>query len=124
MDRRSALQNIYAKIPKIECKGLCYDSCGPIGCSTAERRHLLIETGYDFSSDLAMSKINEIALGGSGMCPLLKNNRCTSYANRPAICRLWGVLEDMPCPHGCVPERHLTSKEGEKILEALDAIDI
>ena len=31
------------------------------------------------------------------------NKRCTVYAVRPMICRLWGVTTDMACPWGCQP---------------------
>jgi len=26
------------------------------------------------------------------------------HAIRPTICRLWGAIASMPCPHGCVPD--------------------
>src|SRR2546429_6087610 len=40
---------------------------------------------------------------------MLRNGRCTVYEVRPMICRLWGMVEGMQCPHGCVPEGgHLT----------------
>lgn len=31
------------------------------------------------------------------------HRRCTVYAVRPMICRLWGVTTDMACPWGCQP---------------------
>jgi hypothetical protein len=29
---------------------------------------------------------------------------------------LWGVVENMPCPHGCTPTRMLTVAEGAAIV--------
>ena len=31
------------------------------------------------------------------------HGRCTVYAARPMICRLWGVAQGMACPWGCQP---------------------
>jgi Fe-S-cluster containining protein len=49
-------------------------------------------------------------------CPLLQNARCSVYLIRPMICRLWGLVETMPCLWGCVPERYLTREEGFEFL--------
>jgi hypothetical protein len=42
---------------------------------------------------------------GQLTCPLLVDNRCSMYDNRPLICRLWGIIREMPCPFGCAPDR-------------------
>ena len=60
----------------------------------------------------ALSKVPEPQPGG--FCPYLDlgTKRCTVHSVRPMICRLWGVSENMKCPHGCKPEpRYLTVKE-------------
>lgn len=49
-------------------------------------------------------------------CHKLRNGRCTVYEDRPASCRLWGVVESMECPWGCRPEKMLTFEEGHEIL--------
>jgi Fe-S-cluster containining protein len=49
-------------------------------------------------------------------CPYLEEERCTVYEVRPLICRLWGLVESMPCPWGCKPERYLTHEEGHELL--------
>lgn len=50
-------------------------------------------------------------------CPLLENERCSVYEVRPMICRLWGLVESMPCPWGCKPDRYLTHEEGLVLLD-------
>ncbi len=48
------------------------------------------------------------------VCPYLdiETKRCTVHENRPLICRLYGVSEGLPCPHGCKPNpRYLTRDE-------------
>jgi hypothetical protein len=43
-------------------------------------------------------------------CPALTAvGRCRIYSDRPMVCRLWGVVESMPCPYGCLPEGGLLS---------------
>jgi Fe-S-cluster containining protein len=55
-------------------------------------------------------------------CPYLtEENRCEIYENRPAICRLYGAVEDLRCPYGCRPDRLLTGLEGAELLLAVTA---
>jgi Fe-S-cluster containining protein len=54
---------------------------------------------------------------GRSACPKLNGlGLCTVHDERPLICRLWGVVENMPCPHGCTPTRMLTVAEGAAIV--------
>jgi hypothetical protein len=92
------LHALYARVPAIECKGLCHDACGPILMSQQEARTI----GHP----------NDM---GDWECPKLSPlGTCSVYEDRPMVCRLWGVVESMPCPHGCVPERWLTHDEGHE----------
>jgi hypothetical protein len=101
-----AIDALYAKVPEIECKGLCQESCGPILMSRVEWKRITRRVG-----DAARH------LRPGLTCPMLApNGRCRVYSNRPLICRLWGVAEGMPCPWGCVPERYLTDVEAGKLL--------
>lgn len=103
------LEAIYAALPHLACKGLCQECCGPIMQSLAETR--------------AMEK----AIGGkiprlrdNLTCGLLHKGKCSIYANRPLICRLWGVAREMPCPHGCLPERWVEKPEAHTLLQRAD----
>jgi Fe-S-cluster containining protein len=84
------MRRIQAKIPRIECKGLCYDCCGPIGMTPMESLLLNNAAGHEVTTNekLRCSALDE-------------NNRCSAYEHRPLICRMWGVAQGMLCEHGC-----------------------
>lgn len=54
-------------------------------------------------------------------CSLLRDDRCSVYDIRPSICRLWGLVESMPCLWGCKPDRYLTDPEGHAFLTRVSA---
>ena len=89
-----SLERIYRAIPTVACKGLCAESCGPIDMSPTERRRIE-DRGVDIPTPATYfaNKDSE--------CAALVDNRCSVYTDRPLICRLWGAVESMPCPHGC-----------------------
>lgn len=111
------MRALYAELPQMACKGLCWDSCGPLPLTTVERDHIRDATGVD------------IPFGGSGsaprLCPALGMFRtCGVYEVRPLICRLWGLVENMPCNFGCVPEGgRLTVAEGYGFIARAAKID-
>ncbi len=60
-------------------------------------------------------------------CPLLDTgtNKCSAYDVRPAICRLFGVVEgELLCPHGYAPETStlLSDKQSREILRKVDEL--
>lgn len=95
-------QALWDEIPDAGCKGLCAESCGPIGASPVELA-LLAERGIHIE-DPADSLFDIIAGREVKDCPALVDGKCSAYKIRPTVCRMWGSVEDMPCPHGCVPE--------------------
>jgi uncharacterized protein len=86
---RERLAAIYARLPSVECRGLCAEACTAIDMSVRERLDLEGAAGHPCQVD------------GQGKCNMLANGRCTQYELRPLICRMWGAVESMPCPHGC-----------------------
>lgn len=102
-----AVRDIWAKVPRIECKGLCANSCGPIPCSSVERKLVEERAGKKLRTE--------------GMtCNMLKNGRCTVYSVRPLICRIWGVSPRLKCPHGCEPEREVTDAEMMALFKEIE----
>jgi Fe-S-cluster containining protein len=102
------LDDLYAQLPRINCQGLCWDSCGPIRMTRAEHRRIRAETHVD---------IPEGRIDAPAMCVALTMlRRCGVYDLRPMICRLWGVVESLPCTFGCRPERYLTDPECYELL--------
>lgn len=118
----TTIKRIYRSLPQVNCKGKCAEACGPILFSKAEedrwRRRRIDPPSFDTEAT----------------CTKLAHGRCTIYENRPYICRLFGVIQAMRCPHGCVPTRWVTEEEArehqaelgpvaqEDFLEAMERI--
>lgn len=98
------LRDLFAQIPNVNCQGKCANSCGPIGCSALEKTLIEERAGKKLTTD------------DDNMCLMLKRGKCSVYAIRPIICRLWGVVPSMPCPHGCKPEQPMSDQEGYRIM--------
>lgn len=95
------LQEIYDSLPTVDCKGHCWNSCGPIDMSPLEWMRIE-ERGVEIP-EFTPERSRLWAMDLPLHCPALdpETKRCTVYDVRPLICRLWGVTESMPCPHGC-----------------------
>lgn len=106
------LAEIYAKIPSIECKGLCQESCGIIPVHRPELKRIRKKTDVDLDAHtVKLDGITAIFNSTTDTCPLLVDGRCSVYDVRPFICRVFGVVEGMTCRHGCKPERYLSRDE-------------
>lgn len=103
MNNSTRLAAIYDQVPAFECRGLCSQSCGPIVMTAYEQRRL----------EASLGRRPEIA----GIdCPALVGERCAAYDARPIICRLWGAVEELACPHGCRPEVWLSDAQARALL--------
>lgn len=114
------LEWVYARIPSVACKGLCWESCANIALGKAELAKIEelrpTETEQTVIDERALMIVN----GPDGRCPHLEDRRCSVYDVRPGICRLFGVAEGMACPFGCKPfGRLLTPDEGGAIIRTL-----
>jgi hypothetical protein len=112
------LEEIYAQVPEIGCKGLCADACGPV---TGGHRELVRMARAGVKLPPVREALRLLAVNqGDYRCPALKDGQCSTYEARPAICRVWGASEDLPCPYGCAPAngRLLTTAETGAILDA------
>jgi len=104
-DPAAAIAAVHDQVPAIACRGLCHDSCGPIRMTRSEHDTIRVRHGID------------IPTTGIATCPALTIlNRCAVHEDRPTVCRLWGVVDPMRCPHGCEPDRVLTAGEGYELL--------
>lgn len=102
---------IYAELPDLACRGLCQDSCGPIGWSTEEAAAVTQAGG------------EPPTFGPTLRCTYLDDHgRCRVYAVRPLICRLFGLTDTMRCRHGCTPSRWLTEGEARALLVRYEAV--
>ena len=106
----SRLDEIYAQVPEIDCQGWCHESCGPLVLTDAERQRITDRHGVTIPDLVRWT------------CPALTAfGRCQVHADRPLLCRMWGVVESMPCPFGCRPPRVLSDAEGHRLLAELRA---
>lgn len=107
-----AIDRIYAGLPTLTCKGKCQECCGPIAMSRAEWDRIVVRLGFEPRGDPSL------------VCPMLcrSSGRCTVYDIRPIICRLWGMVRAMACPHGCTPSRWLTDVEAARLIAKVQGI--
>jgi hypothetical protein len=106
-----AIDTIYRTLPVVDCKGLCTDTCGPIPMSKAEYLRMVAAGATPAVKD--------------GRCTNLVDGRCSSYDERPGICRLFGGVDNplMVCPHGCkVTNGPMNSDQGGLVLSMLTKI--
>lgn len=124
MLKEEKIKRLYAKLPKIKCQKKCTQACGPILMSTAEKKIIVKRVGKDPFADIKMPMDEESYVKNFTClsCPLLKDGECTVYDIRPAVCRLFGLVKKMECPHGCKPDRWVTDKEAHKLLKELNRI--
>src|SRR5271166_6136601 len=107
-----ALDAIYAELPSINCKGDCHTTCGVIALTRLEELRLRATSRSPHADGFTCSILD-------------RSNRCKAYEKRPAICRLFGLIDDprMKCPYGCEPERVLTPAEGDVFLHRIQAVN-
>lgn len=101
------LRAIYSEIPSIVCQGRCAAYCGPIAASSLEVDRMRQASALPLVYD-------EETLSCGYLTP---TGQCSVYAVRPLICRLWGVVEDLRCPHGCAVDRILTRAQAFELRE-------
>lgn len=122
------LQRLYSRLPRINCKKKCHESCGPIVMSEVEMDLISERLGYNPFGDAQIQEINKKAKEGKTKnecltCPLLDNSKmCTIYDIRPMICRIFGLVKKLRCPHGCVPAKWLNDRQAKHFLDLADSI--
>lgn len=99
MNVKKEIKKLRKKIPEFECKKGCSDCCG-----------VIFFTRWEW--DQVKDKRNASCFS----CPYVGEAGCDIYADRPIICRLFGVVPGMKCPYGCGPEKMLSEEEGREIL--------
>lgn len=106
------LDAVYRKVPRLRCQGKCQDYCGAIPMTRVEWQRITSRLGYAPKGDETLT------------CPMLTDEgRCSVYRERPLICRLWGAVEDLRCPHGCEPEGgFITRDEARALIDRAEVI--
>lgn len=96
------------RLPFVKCKGLCQDSCALAPCSATEAANLFDrpETRYD-DDPLTCAWLDA-------------DGRCSTYETRPTVCRLYGVVLGMRCPHGCRPRAWPSRRDEDRWMSRYD----
>lgn len=117
--KSNATARAYARIPEVNCKGLCTDSCGPILCSKGEADEIKQWTGLNIMGWAEQPGPLGVRVSP---CVFLLAGRCSIYSMRPAICRLFGAVDHalLRCPHGCRPEKYMTNHESRTLLAEIE----
>lgn len=96
---RARLAELYARIPDMACRGLCAVTCTTIEMSNVERARIA-RAGVRI---LPVVELDPVRIGKDPCPALTADQRCSVYNVRPLICRIWGAVERVRCPHGCEP---------------------
>jgi Fe-S-cluster containining protein len=121
--RLRVLAEVYAKIPEVGCKGLCWETCTSVPVFQLEREQLETKSGAKLEMVSPVELKNATLTGQPGAaCQFLVLRRCTVYEARPLICRVFGAAEGLPCPHGCTPARIVPDTEVFSMLERVEAL--
>lgn len=114
------VKKLWSKIPSIKCQRKCHATCGVIIMSEAEKKMIIDRIGHDPFIEQYIAIYSKIP--GCLSCPLLKDEKCSIYDIRPAVCRIYGAVKKMQCPHGCIPDKWLSDEKGREILSELGMI--
>jgi len=134
---RRELKRLYSRIPTFKCVEGCTDCCGPVPVSREEHKmgaklmspelagQLLdiMSAGGASSEELnASPELTQWAknLGACLKCPYVieHGGGCAIYDNRPFLCRLFGTIPSMPCPHGAGPEKMLSVADERDLMRS------
>jgi len=88
------------QIPAFKCKEGCTDCCGMVPFSNWE-----------------WAQVKDQRIATKVKCPYASKDGCEIYKDRPIICRLFGTVEKLKCPHGCRPDRRLSKKKEQEIMK-------
>lgn len=129
LPRMRKLREVYAQVPDVGCKGLCQRACGPVPALPVEKRILQSRVPPEQLKLVVLPVGNGQGVQAyynteTGSCPMLdRAGRCSIYADRPLVCRLWGATEDLPCQWGCAPDGGRMSKEqGAALFEQVKSL--
>jgi len=99
-DEKKAIKTLRKKIPGFKCKPGCYDCCGPIPFTRWEWK-----------------QVKDKRKATSLTCPYASDKGCAIYEDRPIMCRLYGTVKGLECPHGCAPEKMLSPEKEHRIID-------
>lgn len=132
------LAELYNSLPGVACKGLCHDACTIIAASQLERDVLALHD-ITLSDKPPRAVIEQAAANPDGKigetCPALNAfGRCSVHADRPFICRAFGIVshpdvhgpdrfeQAMMCDHGCEPEETISVEQFMQVMSDIEVL--
>lgn len=94
-------QQLYKKIPRFECIEGCTDCCGPVPWTQYELNRASLQSPPPEREDKTCA---------------FAHDGCMIHANRPLMCRLFGAVEDLRCPHGRGPLVLMKTEEAHQLV--------
>jgi hypothetical protein len=113
------LERLYAQVPSVACQRRCGSACGPIILTDLEAQRLRLAT-HTKPRTVPTADGNPDTTRCVYLAP--DQRRCTVYAIRPLICRVFGAVKRLSCPFGCAPVRWLTDHEFLAIAQAVERL--
>lgn len=102
-----------AAIPEFQCLPGCHDCCGPVVASAWELKRLPKPDPVRRAACYTPEGLS---------CPQLGPDGCMVYDERPLVCRLFGTVEKLPCPHGRRPALLLDARVEREILRYTSSV--
>lgn len=120
----ATIDHILGGVPQFKCLDGCHDCCGPVVMSRLEWLRIIRRVGRS-EKDLQKEATNRIE-AGNFECIFLGESGCNIYDIRPAVCRVFGASEHrrLTCPHGAKPEKPLTAKETDAMIDTISLIGL
>lgn len=101
-------KKIYDMIPTFECIDGCTDCCGIVPFSGFEWEQLKPD-------EIKTKSFAEIIENPA--CPFIEDGKhCGIYEKRPLMCRIYGTIENLKCPHDKKPLKFLTREQERYIM--------
>lgn len=105
------LDELYSRLPTMACRKQCGMACGPMTLTDAEARRLQVHT-----------HVKPRTVEEHRCVYLTPQGTCRAYAVRPLICRAWGTMKMLSCPHGCVPSEWLDIHDYLLLAQAVERL--
>ena len=107
----SEIDAIYADLPETNCQRKCQSYCRVIKMNGVELLRIVERVGHD--PDFL----------DANRCPMLTDaGDCGIYDIRPLICRLFGSVRALQCPHGCTPDGLVSDAQVLQIFSRLETL--
>ncbi|WP_329271761.1 YkgJ family cysteine cluster protein [Streptomyces sp. NBC_01451] len=112
----AALDALYESLPRLECQRKCGSACGPVPLSPLERNRIRA-SGVRWVDGRVITLSVGQRVGTTCTALDQEKMQCRAYEVRPMVCRIWGLVEELACPWGCMPEGgYLDTIEGLRLM--------